>query len=416
MSLADRGASRRALPPALARSIIQGLLHPLEKGHLSIEEAGRPTRTFGPAGAGLKATITVHRPEAWSATLGGGSVGLGWSFMQGWWDADDLTSLVRILIGLLPDDRGRLRRLGRSLAPLSTATQTVTRAGREHRDPLHRDRLNIRAHYDLSNEFFAAFLDPTMSYSCGYFEEPGASLEEASVAKIDRLCRMLRLEPGQHLLEIGTGWGALALHAATHYGVRVTTTTISERQYEYARQLVAERGLSDRVTVLDLDYRRLTGRFDRLVSVEMIEAVDWRQHDTFFHTCARRLAPDGLMALQAIVVSDQAYERSKRKDDFIRRVIFPGGCLPSVTAITRSLTSATDLRVIGLEDIGAHYPATLSAWRANLHAHRDRVEAMGFDAAFQRMWEFYLSYCEGGFLERRVSDVQMVMAGPDWRP
>jgi cyclopropane-fatty-acyl-phospholipid synthase len=253
-----------------------------------------------------------------------------------------------------------------------------------------------------------------MMYSSAIFEHPGMSLGDAQRAKLDRLCTKLGLGPSDHLVEIGTGWGGLAVHAASHYGCRVTTTTISEAQFEYAAKRVADAGLADQVTVLDRDYRELTGRFDKLVSVEMIEAVDWRQHDTFFGTCASLLETDGLMALQAITVDDRSYERAKNGTDFVREFIFPGGCIPSVEAIARSLRRATPLLVVDLEDIGAHYVETLRRWYQNVDAQRDAVTALGLDARFQRLWDFYLCYCEGAFAERHISDVQMIMAMPDW--
>ena len=408
--LEDRAAVPRIVPPTLARRLAEVWLERLRAGRLTIEEPGRSPVTYGPAGAPLKATVDIRQPSTWSALVTAGSVGLGTSYMDGWWGTDDLTALVQILIGSLPDDRSRLRRWAGVFRPVLSAAGWRRRGRRRSVD-----RLNVRAHYDLSNDFFATFLDPTMSYSCAYFESPEDSLEEASRAKIDRLCRKLRLGPGDRLVEVGSGWGALAVHAAENFGAHVTTTTVSEEQHEYVRRLVRERRLTDRIEVLDRDYRELEGRFDKLVSVEMVEALDWRRYRQYFATCSRLLADDGLMALQAIVVSDQAFERSKYRDDFIRRVVFPGGCLPSVTALTGAMTAGSDLRVLELEDIGHHYPPTLSAWRSNLRSHRDQISALGFDLRFQRMWEFYLAYCEAGFLERRISDVQLIMTKPGWR-
>jgi cyclopropane-fatty-acyl-phospholipid synthase len=392
------------------RRLLLGLLARSEAGFVRVSQDGQEC-SVGRRGSDLKATVEVHRPQAWPEIALHGAAGLGSSYLEGWWDTDDLTSLLRILTRALSSSPSRVwERLARDLSGLSGPLR------RRRPVDLQRDRDNVRAHYDLSDELFACFLDPTMAYSCGIFDSPAASLEEASVAKFDRLCRKLDLGPDDHLLEIGTGWGGLAVHAARHYGARVTTTTISRRQYDYARDLVARQGLTGRVEVLDRDYRELSGTYDKLVSVEMIEAVDWRHYDTFFATCSRLLSPEGRMVLQSIVIADQAFERSKYRQDFIKAVIFPGGCLPSITALMDTVTRASDMRLTDLEDIGRHYPETLSRWRSAFHANEARVSALGYDRRFQRMWDFYLSYCEAGFLERHISDVQMVLAKAGWRP
>jgi cyclopropane-fatty-acyl-phospholipid synthase len=279
----------------------------------------------------------------------------------------------------------------------------------------HVDRNNIQAHYDVSNEFFELMLDETMMYSSALFAEPGTGLATAQRAKLDRLCTKLDLGPEDHVVEIGTGWGGFACHAAAHYGCRVTTTTISDAQFRYASKRVVEAGLADLVSVQNSDYRDLDGTYDKLVSIEMIEAVDWRQHDTFFATCAGLLHDRGLMALQAITVEDRSFERAKNGTDFVREYIFPGGCLPSLEAITRSVRRATPLVVVDVEDIGRHYAETLRRWDENVVARAGEVTALGLDTRFQRLWHFYLCYCEGAFLERHISDVQMVLAMPDWR-
>jgi cyclopropane-fatty-acyl-phospholipid synthase len=258
-------------------------------------------------------------------------------------------------------------------------------------------------------------LDETMMYSAAVFERPGMSLADAQRAKLDRLCKKLGLSASDHVVEIGTGWGGFAVHAATHYGCRVTTTTISAAQFDFASKRVADLGLGNLVTVLDQDYRDLGGSFDKLISIEMIEAVDWRQHDTFFATCASLLRPNGLMALQAITVDDRSFERAKNGTDFVREMIFPGGCIPSVEAIARALRRSTPMVVIDLEDIGRHYVETLQRWFDNVEAHRSDIAALGLDDRFQRLWDLYLCYCAGAFLERHISDVQMVMAMPDWQ-
>jgi cyclopropane-fatty-acyl-phospholipid synthase len=275
-------------------------------------------------------------------------------------------------------------------------------------------RRNISAHYDLGNDFFALMLDPTMTYSCGVFERDDASLEEASLAKIDRLCRKLGLHAGDRLLEIGAGWGALAVHAASRYGCHVTTATISEKQHELVVRRVADAGVSDRVTVLLADYRDLTGRFSKLVSVEMIEAVGAEYFDAFFQACASRLEPGGLMAIQAITVADQRFDDARRAVDFIKHYVFPGSCIPWVGALLGAAAGVSDLRLVDLEDFTPHYARTLAAWRDNLERNRAAVDLIT-DERFRRLWRLYLAYCEGGFLERHTGLVQMVFSRPAWR-
>ncbi len=349
----------------------------------------------------------------------GGSVGAGESFMAGDWTVDDLTALVRILLV----NRGVLDGLdsgwSRVAEPARRALHALARNTREG------SRRNIAAHYDIGNDFFELFLDPTMMYSCAVYERAEMTLEQAQIAKLDRLCRKLDLKPGDHLLEIGTGWGALkptdhlleigtgwgalALHAAQHYGCRVTTTTISREQHARARERIDAAGLADRITLRLDDYRDLDGRYDKLVSVEMIEAVGHQYFDTFFRRCGELLVPGGTMLLQAITIDDRQYAAARDSVDFIKRHIFPGCCIPSVTALAESMARASTLRIVDLEDIGPHYATTLAAWRRNLFANAEQVRARGYPEALLRMWHFYLSYCEGGFAERALGDVHMVL-------
>ena len=391
---------------AVATAFLRSMAAHLQGGTLVVVDPDG-TRRFG---RGLpEVTMVVHDPAVYRHTLQEGSVGLGRDYADGLWDCDDLSTLVRVL--------------NRGLRPVTAVQDRVgqvvgasTDWFRRIRPPTkHVDRNNIRSHYDLSNEFFALMLDETMMYSSAMFTDPALSLADAQRVKLDRLCTKLALGPDDHVVEIGTGWGGFACHAAAHYGCRVTTTTISDAQYQYASKRVVDEGLADRVTVLDHDYRDLTGTYDKLVSIEMIEAVDWRQHDTFFGTCAGLLRDDGLMALQAITVDDRSFERAKNGTDFVREYIFPGGCIPSIEAITRSLRRATPMTVFDVEDIGRHYAETLRRWDDNLAARTDEVAALGLDTRFQRLWQFYLCYCEGAFLERHISDVQMLLAMPDWR-
>lgn len=405
---ASRGGGT-ALSPLLrlARRSLLGALERLADGELRIIDADGDHR-FGRPGPDhpLSATIRVADPGFYADITFGGSVGAGESYIRGAWHCDDLTSLVRIMVrnrAVLEGLEGGLARIRRPLLKLFHGLHRNTRSGSAR---------NIAAHYDLSNELYALMLDETMAYSCGIFERADSTLAEASRAKFDAACRKLALGPSDHLLEIGTGWGGLALHAARRYGCRVTTTTISRAQFEYARERITAAGLQDRITLLLEDYRNLTGQFDKLVSVEMIEAVGARYLDAYFDRCSRLLAPNGAMLLQAITIQDQLYEQALRSVDYIQRYIFPGSFIPSVTALTQSLTRATDLKVFHLEDIGPHYARTLAEWRRNFFTHLPQVRALGFPDAFVRLWEFYLCYCEGGFAERQLGDVQMLLTKP----
>jgi cyclopropane-fatty-acyl-phospholipid synthase len=396
-SRAFERVARRALLAAGARG---------GGGAIEITEAGRARRL----GAGEPvAHVTMHDPRTYGALLRSGSVGFGASYIAGWWDADDLTALAQALFWRTHRLRDLTDRLGRSLSgPLDLPARL--RAPRREDD-----RRNVRAHYDLSNEFFEIMLDETMTYSCAFFEHPGMTLRDAQVAKIDRICSKLDLQPDEPVIEIGSGWGGFALHAASRYGSRVTTTTISEPQRAHVAEQVAIAGLTDRITVLGDDWRDVRGRFNKLVSVEMIEAVDWRHHDQFLAACSSLLADDGLAALQAIVINDQSFQRAKRHQDFVRRMVFPGGCLPSVTSIATSLARATDLRIVDLEDIGRHYAETLRCWAGNLEERAADVDNLGVSREFRRLWALYLAYCEASFLERHVSDVQLILAKRAWR-
>jgi len=399
----------RATRASWSSEIAANLLNRLHHGSLTVVEGGM-RKTYGqPDSEGIHATVTVHDPSVWRRVLVGGGVGLGEAYFLGAWDSDNLVNVLR----LLTLNIDRINNLTQRVAPLRAVMHGSTKWRRT--PSKNRDRQNIHAHYDLGDEFFELFLDPTMAYSSGVYSSPLSTLEEASTNKFDRICRKLSLGPGDHVVEIGCGWGGFAIHAASRYGCRVTTTTISEHQFTRATAAVAAAGLSDRVTVLNQDYRDLAGNYSHLVSIEMIEAVDWRLHDTFFKACERLLRPDGRAALQCIVIDDREYERAKTTEDFIKRFVFPGGGLPSVTAIAQSVTRATDLRITDLEDIGPHYARTLTDWRQRLEARWHDARGLGFDDQFLRLWRYYLAYCIAGFAERRISVIQMVMARPDWR-
>jgi len=390
-----------------SRGILLKLLQGLERGRLHLVD-GTEHHAFGRASGRfpLEATLTVHHQRFYGDCLFGGTIGAGEAYMSGFWSTNDLTAVIRIF-ALHPElFSGMDKGFARIMTPLYKyfhASKKNTRAG---------SRRNIVAHYDLGNDFYRLFLDDTMTYSCGIFERPDSSLQEASIAKYDRICRKLELSPADHVLEIGAGWGGFAIHAAAHYGCRVTTTTISDRQHEMAGQRFTAAGLSDRITLLKQDYRDLTGTFDKLVSIEMIEAVGHHFLEEFFLVCSNRLKPDGQMLLQAITIRDQVFDWHKHNVDFIKRYIFPGSCIPSVAAIADAVARATDLRMFHLEDITAHYATTLQKWRENFFANLDSIKALGFPDAFIRMWEFYLCYCEGGFAERYLGDVQVLFTKP----
>jgi cyclopropane-fatty-acyl-phospholipid synthase len=388
-----------------ARKAVLSLLTKLKHGRITLIEDNQPY-SFGEESStvSLKANISVHHSQFYGRILFGGSIGAAEAYMEGLWSADDLTMVMRILAlnqKAFADMEKGLARLTAPLYKLYHSARKNTKLG---------SRQNILAHYDLGNDFYALFLDATMTYSCGIFENEQSSLEDASVAKYDRLCQKLQLKPGDRVMEIGTGWGGFAVHAAQNYGAHVTTTTISDEQHRYAAKRFRKAGLEDQISLLKKDYRDLRGEFDRLVSIEMIEAVGHHFYATFFQTCSRLLKDDGLMALQAITIGDQIFDRHKRSVDFIKRYIFPGSCIPSVTAINKAIVRATDLRLIHLEDITPHYAKTLREWRRRFFANVDKIREMGYPDTFIRMWEYYLCYCEGGFAERYIGDVQMLFA------
>jgi cyclopropane-fatty-acyl-phospholipid synthase len=354
----------------------------------------------------LHAQIEITDMRAWPLVLLGGSAGLGEAWSKGYWETPDLTAAIRIIARATSVADGPRSLLQKVAGPITDRFRRLRPQNK------HRDRQNIGAHYDLGNEFFEQLLDPSMMYSSALFSSPNLTLEEGSIAKLDRLCQMIDLRPGDRVLEIGTGWGGFAIHAATRFGAQVTTTTISAEQYVYAKARVAAAGLEDRITVLSDDYRDLSGTWDRLVSIEMIEAVDWRDYDTFFSTCCELLEPGGVMGLQAIVIEPDRFERAKNTRDFIKAHIFPGGCLPSIEAIERSLERVTDFSVDEDFGFGADYAETLRRWRVNLHADEPKLETLGLDQQFIRLWDFYLCYCEAGFDERMIDVVQMKFTRP----
>ncbi|MDY7093851.1 MAG: cyclopropane-fatty-acyl-phospholipid synthase family protein [Acidobacteriota bacterium] len=437
-TLAARESSGGWLDGLLRRAVLSRL-RALEHGELIFLE-GTQRHVFGQAlsseepqvareapsaredgdGLGLSATVQVQDPRFYRRLALGGALGAADAYMDGLWTTDDLTAVVRVLAR----NRAALDRLETGMARLSGPLQRLIHRLRDNTRT--GSRRNISAHYDLGNDFYQLFLDETMMYSCAVFEQgaleesageadperAGEVLAHASRAKLDLICRKLELGPEDHVLEIGTGWGGFAVHAAEHYGCRVTTTTISRRQYEFAAERVRRAGLEDRVTILLEDYRDLQGRYDKLVSIEMIEAVGDRYLELFFRRCSELLKPEGMMLLQAITIADQAYHRYRRSVDFIQRYVFPGSCVPSVEAMSRCLARATDLRLFHLHDITPDYATTLRLWRRRFLDNLAKVRELGFGERFVRMWEYYLCYCEGGFQERVIGDVQMLLTKP----
>ncbi len=410
MERSDGGAARgreARLVSAASRSALRKTLTAVRHGSLRLIDGDREW-AFGEATPDypVTAAVIVHDPSFYRDVVLGGSVGAGEAYMRGAWSADDLVSVVRILVrnlGALSAMEGGSARL---LTPLRRAYHALRRNTRGG------SRQNIAAHYDLGNDFFAQFLDETMTYSCGVYGSPSATLREASEEKYDRICRKLALDPGDRVLEIGGGWGGFAVHAAGRYGCRVDSATISRRQFEYAERRVREAGLSGRVRLLLSDYRDLAGTYDKLVSIEMIEAVGHQYLPKFFGMCGRLLSPHGAMALQAITIRDQVSPAHRRSVDFIKRYIFPGSYIPSLSEMVACGSRETDLHLCHLEDITPHYALTLKAWRERFLARAAEVRAMGHPESFLRMWEFYLAYCEGSFHEHYNGVVQMIFRKP----
>lgn len=401
------GTVKPSMLDGLARRTVLRQLEGLETGALYLTDGGEEYRFGSPGDQGLVAHIRVRDPRFYSEIAFGGSIGGGEAYMHGYWDCDDLVAVVRLLLQNRRVLDGMETGVARFTEPLQKLFHWVNRNTHEG---AHR---NISAHYDLGNEFFKLWLDETMMYSSAIFERDGASLHEAQLTRMKHICERLQLSADDHVVEIGTGWGGFAIYAAQSYGCRVTTTTISREQFEKAKERVAAAGLGDQVTLLFKDFRKLEGQFDKLVSIEMIEAIDHDLFDAYFSKCSELLKPDGAMLIQAITIADQRYDEYRKSIDFIQRYIFPGSGLPSSAVMTDCVARKTDMRLLGLEDIGLHYATTLHRWRDNFFGQIDEVRQQGFSEAFIRMWEYYLCYCEGAFLERAISDVQILFAKPE---
>jgi cyclopropane-fatty-acyl-phospholipid synthase len=390
-----------------AKSKILKRLQLLQNGHLKLID-GAEQHSFGNTDE-VNATIYVHDSRFYGEIAFGGSIGAGEAYMLGYWSSDNLTDVIRMMCvnqSVMDTLEGGYQWLTKPFLQILHWLNSNTTEG---------SRKNIAAHYDLGNDMFALFLDPTMMYSSAIFNANTPNLQTASELKLKTICDKLDLKPTDHVVEIGTGWGGFAIYAATHYGCRVTTTTISKQQYELAKAKVKAAGLEDKIILLLEDYRHLTGTFDKLVSIEMIEAVGHQFYDTYFAKIGSLLKMDGLALIQAITIADQRYENAKNSVDFIQHYIFPGSCIPSNTAMINSMTKMSDLRLFDLEDIGPHYATTLKVWRETFFANIKEVRKLGYTEEFIKMWDFYLSYCEGGFMERALGDVHLLLAKPENR-
>jgi len=389
---------------ALSRALLLRSLEAIRNGCLELHLPGGGVRRFGDPASDLHAIAEIHDEAAFRRFVFGGDVAFGETYAEGLWSSPDLPAVTRLAArNMAAFDAGS--RLPAAIDRIRGRIRHFLR-----RNSVEGSRQNIRYHYDLGTDFYSLFLDPTLTYSCAIFDSPSASLEEAQIAKFDRIAEKLDLAPGDSLLEIGTGWGSFAIHAANRYGCRVTTTTISRAQHDYVRERLDREGLAGRVTLLGEDYRSLTGRFDKAVSIEMFEAVGLAYYDDYFAAADRLLEPGGAMLLQTITLNEERFARYRRQPDFIQRHIFPGSELASVLEIRRSLARATGLSVSGFEEIGHHYVPTLSAWRKRFFENRERVRALGFPETFIRMWDYYLAYCQGGFAEGYIGDAQLLLA------
>lgn len=396
-----------SLMERVARRLVLDTLHRFPSGQLTVIEPDGSRVTVGSGGA--VASLHMLDWRTYRMMMTGGALGAAEAYMEGLWRSDDLVAVIRYFAANVEPMQALEGITTRLARPMLAALHVV------NRNSIRGSRRNISAHYDLGNDFFSLFLDRQMMYSSAIYPRADAELDEAAVHKLDVVCRKLALNENHHLLEIGTGWGGLAIHAARHYGCRVTTTTISREQYRHACDRVKAEGLEDRVTVLEQDYRLLEGRYDRIVSIEMIEAVGHQYLSDYFRQLNRLLEKDGLLLIQAITVPDHRYDFALKNIDFIKRYIFPGGFLPSVRVMMSHLGDDTRLTPLAVEDIGLDYARTLADWRDRFMAAIDRVADQGFDERFVRMWEYYLCYCEGAFRERAISTVQLLAAAPGWR-
>ena len=394
---------------------ILGMFEKMTKGHLHVSLPGGEEIVIGTGEGDISAFISVHHTGFFKRCVLYGDIGFGEAYTDGDWDTPNITNVLKwflLNIDNAPTVSGsRLRSLGLNLLKVINRLSHIKR-----KNSLAGSRKNIAAHYDLNNEFFSLFLDPGMTYSSAYFQKEGMTLLEAQEAKYDRLCRQLNLQPGDHVLEIGSGWGANAIYMAKNYGCEVTTLTISEEQFKLANERIAEAGLQDKITVLMQDYRTMKGRFDKIVSVEMIEAVGHKFLPAYFKKCEELLEPTGILALQAITCPDSRYDHLRKGVDWIQKHIFPGSLLPSVGAINKAINKTSEFTLVDLKDLGLDYATTLAAWREQFNSNAAHIRSLGFDEFFIRKWNYYFSYCEAAFAMRNINVLQMVYVRPNvWR-
>ncbi len=403
----DARSSKKRISSSWLTSLLFSLLEKLEYGQLIIQQEDN-IRTFG-NDSSLRAHVTIHDTLAYRKIVFGGSIGAGEAYVDKLWDVDNLTALVRIMVLNMT----LLDRMERGLAWLNRPIDLIKHLLNSNNKK--GSKRNILAHYDLGNDMYSAFLDPTMMYSSAIYPHKKSNLADAQCNKLDVICKKLDLKPTDTVVEIGSGWGGFAIHAAQNYGCHVTTTTISDAQYAEANKRIAVLGLANKITLIQKDYRELTGKFDKLVSIEMIEAVGHKYYPEFFKQCEHLLKPDGKMLIQAITIADQKFAQYARSVDFIQRYIFPGGCLPSNAKMLQVISEKTDMVVRQIDDFGFDYARTIQDWRNRFNSSYETLMKKGYDETFKRLWEFYLCYCEGGFLERSISVVHLVATRPDNR-
>ena len=388
------------------KSILFRKLKSIKSGELTVIDGGN-RYVFGDSEPKFKAELEVFSQEFYVFLGSGGTNGAAEAFTAGYWNSKNLVKLIQLII------KNKKTLLGLESGFARLANPITKLIHKKRQNTLVGSKNNILAHYDLSNDFYRLWLDPTMTYSSGVFPKKDSSMQEASVEKLDRICRKLKLSSADHVLEIGTGWGSFAVHAAKKYGCKVTTTTISDKQFQYASELISKEALDDKITLLSKDYRELEGAFDKVVSIEMIEAVGAEYVPGFFEKASSLLKKNGLMLLQGITYNDPDFDAYKNSVDFIRKYIFPGSCLVAMPQILQAIKEKTDMAMIDSEDITHHYARTLEIWREDFLKVLPQVKDLGFSDPFTRIWNFYLVYCEAGFLENLIGDYQIVFAKPD---
>ena len=375
----------------------------LENGYIKIID-GDDIFEVGDNKNNLKCEINIHSIDFYVFLGSGGLLGATEAYAAGLWSCSDLVILTQIMVR----NQNLMSNLDSGIAKLIVPINKLIHYTK--RNTVLGSKKNILAHYDLGNDFYQLWLDQTMTYSCGYFENKNTSLKDASIKKLDMICKKLKLNDKDSVLEIGTGWGSFAIHAAKNYGCKITTTTISDEQYRYAKNLIEELNLSHLITLIKKDYRHLKGKYDKIASIEMIEAVGHKNVPAFFSKVSSLLKDGGLFAMQGITYNDQKFDIYKNSVDFINKYIFPGSCLISIAQVSEIVKTKTNFDFVDLEDITKHYATTLNIWRANFLEKSKEVKQLGFSDTFIRLWEFYFTYCEAGFLEKNIGDYQFLFS------